>query len=387
MEVATRFRAAVRGISTDSTRQAASLALKWTEERVPGGDRAVPALKKAIRRVESMSHEAIALSDRRRRQPVAEWTVGRLEQAVVPEVAVDLESVKIFRAERFPEAGPRPWLDRPGARRVIKSRERTGHLTSFEAALCLKWVRDGYVVVDTLLDDMTLDYVWSAYEGAIANGVVTPPPEVQFPGDTIPGRLLDPHLSVPEIDELMHHPGLVRVVDLLLGARSFPFQSISGHKASQQAIHGDSIHMTTYPPGYLVAMWVAFEDIDAGSGPLEYYPGSHRLRTVYSADVGIVDEAFKRSGYQDFDSKYTPAIKNIISARALKPRHFYARKGDVLFWHANLLHGGSQRKDFEKTRKALVFHFFAEGCICYHDLASAASRVHTAQAAVPLPTA
>jgi ectoine hydroxylase-related dioxygenase (phytanoyl-CoA dioxygenase family) len=139
--------------------------------------------------------------------------------------------------------------------------------------------------------------------------------------------------------------------------------------------------MTTYPEGYLVAMWIAFEDIHPGSGPLEYYPGSHRFRAVHSVNVGIGDDAFKQSGYQEFDLKYTSAIKKIISGRALKPHHFCARKGDVLFWHANLLHGGSARRDYVRTRKALVFHFFADGCICYHDLASTPSRVHAAGAA------
>ena len=66
-----------------------------------------------------------------------------------------------------------------------------------------------------------------------------------------------------------------------------PFQTITSHKGSQQQEHSDSIHMTTYPIGYLTAAWVAFEDIHPDSGPLVYYPKSHRLPYIFSRDVGI----------------------------------------------------------------------------------------------------
>jgi hypothetical protein len=324
-----------------------------------------------LRRVESAVRKASTEPS-----TLPKWNTERTEQPVNPEVPVALTGVESFRSEWFPRAGPRPWLDRPDADAAISRRERIGEITPFEAALCRKWSRDGYVIVEKMFADEMLDYVWSAYDGAIDRGVLKPPPEIQFPGDKTPGRLLDPHLSVPEIADLMHDQNLGHVVNMLLGAESAPFQSISGHKASQQAIHGDSIHMTTYPEGYLVAMWIAFEDIHPGSGPLEFYPGSHRLPTVYSADVGIPEEAFKARGYRDFDDKYTPAIREVIATRGLEARHFHAGKGDVLFWHANLLHGGSARTDFLHTRRALVFHFFAKGCICYHDLAASVSRVH-----------
>jgi ectoine hydroxylase-related dioxygenase (phytanoyl-CoA dioxygenase family) len=48
----------------------------------------------------------------------------------------------------------------------------------------------------------------------------------------------------------------------------------------------------------------------------------------------------------------------------------------VLFWHANLLHGGSAQTDMQRSRKALVHHYFAEGCVCYHDLSASTSDVH-----------
>ncbi|MCJ2106920.1 hypothetical protein MKK70_16355 [Methylobacterium sp. E-041] len=37
---------------------------------------------------------------------------------------------------------------------------------------------------------------------------------------------------------------------------------------------------------------------------------------------------------------------------------------------------GSPRNDVSRSRKALVHHYFAEGCVCYHDLSATTSAVH-----------
>jgi hypothetical protein len=345
-------------------------------QQLPGGRPAVARLKLAARRAQNTSRQVLGLRDWRRRTPPVAWTRSRTEPPVVPDVPVDISTMSVYRTERFPRSGPAPWLDRPEARSLIRQREERGEISAWEGMLARKWAHDGYVIVRNLIEADVLDHVWACYEESIRQGVVTPDIEPHFPGDPVPGRLLDPHLAIPEIAELMHHPDLVHVVELLLGAETIPFQSISGHKASQQAIHGDSIHMTTYPEGYLVALWIAFEDIEPGSGPLEYYPGSHRLPTIYSSAVGIPESAMRESGYAQFAAKYTPTIRDVLTTRAFRPAHFHARKGDVLFWHANLLHGGSVRTDFTRSRKALVFHYFAKGCVCYHDLNGNLSRVH-----------
>ncbi len=296
------------------------------------------------------------------------YSKARQWNPVVPEVRVDVASLAIFRAELFPRVGPTPWLDRSDALDQVGHLESERSITRYEADQLRKWVRDGYVIEEALLDAHTLDGVWSEYQSTLESGALQPPAEPHFAGDEVPGRVLNPHEKVPAIDRLMRDPRLRHVTELLLGAQSIPFQSISGHKASQQPTHSDSIHMTTYPEGYLVAMWIAFEDIHPGSGPLVYYPGSHRLPVLHATEVGISPIDFNKWGYREFEVKYTPAIGRLIESEHLEPSHFHAKRGDVLFWHANLLHGGSARTDFTKTRRALVFHFFAEGCVCYHDL-------------------
>lgn len=296
--------------------------------------------------------------------------------ALDAEAPVDIGCIKVFRAENFPNAGPVPWLDRDDADVALERAAAAREIEPHEADLCRKWIRDGYVVLEGCFDPAMLDAAWSAYEADIQSGRIKV--DVASPGDIDPhpGRFLNPHFYVAELDGLLRHPSLTRVCDLLLGRRAIPFQTITSHKGSQQGAHSDSIHMTTYPVGYLVACWIAMEDIHADSGPLVYYPGSHRAPYVFSNDVGITFDDFKRAGYQGYHDRYEPAIQQVVSDGKYPERRFLAKKGDVLFWHANLVHGGSPRLDLSHSRKAVVCHYYAEGCVCYHDLSGTPSLVH-----------
>jgi ectoine hydroxylase-related dioxygenase (phytanoyl-CoA dioxygenase family) len=160
----------------------------------------------------------------------------------------------------------------------------------------------------------------------------------------------------------------------LMGQPVKLLQTIASHKGSQQPPHSDSIHMTTYPLGYLAAAWIAFEDIHPDSGPLEFYPGSHRLPYVFSHDLQIPVDDVKKHAYATYRARYEPMVRRLIAEHGLRPQYFEARKGDVLIWHANLLHGGSERRDLRLSRKALVAHYFAKGAFVYHDLSASPSR-------------
>jgi hypothetical protein len=286
------------------------------------------------------------------------------DRPVVAETPIDPQK-QVFKYEAFPASGPHPWLDRSDAKEQIESRLREGEITAQQAEWCRKWVDDGYLIFDGFFDGKQLDEMWSAYEKAIGTGVLRPPAEPLFDGDTLPGRTLNPHFSVDEVRAMLFDQGMSEIVSLLLGAKAAPFQTIGGHKSSEQLQHSDSIHMSTYPNGYLVANWIAFEDIHPESGPLVYHPGSHKLPYLMSDALGMPFGC----GYSAYHNIYEPAIQKVIADNALEAHYFLPKKGDVLLWHANRLHGGSKMKNpAHVSRKALVCHFFSQGCLCYHDL-------------------
>lgn len=282
--------------------------------------------------------------------------------------------LRSFRAEHFPSSGPYPWLDADDALDQISARLQRQEMSEHEAELCRQWRADGYVILPNLIENAVLDRVWAAYEEAISGGRIALLPEPAGADDPYPGRFLNPHKKIGAFCQILKHPQLLRLMTVLLGREPRPLQTIAGHKGSQQGLHSDSIHMTTYPLGYLLAAWVAFEDIDADSGPLVYYPGSHRLPYVFSKDVGITEEAFRREGYASYHAKYEPFIRGLVERHELRAHHFHARKGDVLIWHANLIHGGSGRRNLELSRRAVVCHFYAKNAFVYHDLAAARSK-------------
>jgi hypothetical protein len=286
-----------------------------------------------------------------------------------------LRDLRTAQAHLMPSSGPRPWLDRPDAAQRIDERLARGELTADQAEQCRRWVCDGYVIAEGLIDPAFLDQVWHAYEAAVRAGTIALQPEKAGDDDPHPGRSLNPHRLVPALRRLLEHPSLLALAGLVTGRPPVPFQTITAHKGSQQAAHSDSIHMTTHPLGYLTAAWIAFEDIDPDSGPLVYYPGSHRLPYLFSHQLGLTAGDFRTRGYAGYAERYEPAVRQLITERALVPEYFTARKGDVLFWHANLLHGGSARRDLRCTRRSVVCHYYARGVLCYHDLSGKLSGI------------
>ena len=295
--------------------------------------------------------------------------------ALIPNPAVDIREIHVLRAENFPHSMQVPWLDQPDWRERVDALLRAGEISAEQAELCTHWAEQGYVIVPKMFSDTMLDRAWHRYEDLIKQETLIPVEDYgASSGNTLPGRVLNPHFQVPEFAAILQDKAATELVSLLLGTRSLPFQTIAGHKGSQQLAHSDSIHMTTYPQGYLVANWVAFEDIAPDSGPLEFYPGSHRLPYAYSRECGIgLDEG--RVGYVAYHAKYETFVQRKIAEHALQPAYFHANKGDVLFWHANLLHGGSRIKKPLSSRHALVCHYFAEGCVCYHDYTGSPSHL------------
>lgn len=53
---------------------------------------------------------------------------------------------------------------------------------------------------------------------------------------------------------------------------------------------------------------------------------------------------------------------------AFEARGFHAQPGDVLFWHANIIHGRKRMNTPNASRMSMVIHCFADDVLCYHEL-------------------
>lgn len=156
------------------------------------------------------------------------------------------------------------------------------------------------------------------------------------------------------------------LLSVLLNGNSILFQSINFIKGSEQDTHSDSIHMTTYPLGGLLGVWIALEDVGGENGPLHYYPGSHKLPYYLNKDYDNEGNSLL-IGNKTY-SAYERMIEGKIKDLGLKKEIFKAKKGDLLIWHANLFHGGEKHTDAGTTRKSMVLHYFKENSVCYHEI-------------------
>lgn len=159
---------------------------------------------------------------------------------------------------------------------------------------------------------------------------------------------------------------LLELLSSIMGEEVKLFQSINFKMGSEQHTHSDSIHMTTFPLGGLIGVWIALEDIEADNGPLHYYPGSHKLPYYLNEEYENEGDFFF-IGDKDY-SQYEKMIQEKLLQHSIGKIVFTAKAGDVIIWHANLFHGGEPHLNKARTRKSMVFHYFAVNRICYHEI-------------------
>ena len=176
-----------------------------------------------------------------------------------------------------------------------------------------------------------------------------------------PPRLQDGWKTLPAVREFALHATVLEVLRVLYGREPFAFQTLNFAVGSQQHFHSDAVHFHSYPHGFMCGVWLALEDVRPGSGPLIYFPGSHRLAYRSAATLGLSPEQVQAEPHpQRF---FEPSWRRDVKRTALKQKRFLPRKGQALIWHANLLHGGMAVKNRTTTRWSQVTHFFFADCL------------------------
>jgi ectoine hydroxylase len=221
----------------------------------------------------------------------------------------------------------------------------------------INWSRNGYMIIPGHFSETETDAVNEA-----ANQLINEKRHTL----THDNKLLYGYKHSPDINNMMHDKRLIDVLSFILGKEVVPFQTLNFMKGSGQRAHSDSIHMTTYPLGYLIAAWIALEDIHPESGPLFYYPGSHKLPYLLNEDFENYSTKFLL-GNKDY-SDYEDVTEDILLKSDFEKKIFLPKKGDVLIWHANLIHGGMPVINPALTRKSMVVHYYAKDVIKYHEI-------------------
>lgn len=232
-----------------------------------------------------------------------------------------------------------------------------------------QWRDGGFVVLPQFFDPDRLDSVlaklddlWAHRsvddEGLVIDVFIDTPHErrVKFRDASDearrkPYKLNDLFLVSDEVRELILDAALVDVLDELLDGAPIVCNSLSFERGSQQRFHFDTFYMPPPVEHRMVASWIALEDADARSGPLRYYPGSHKLAPYRFSDGRLNANLAEMPDFDDYIDKQ-------LADAGLDWTTFVPRQGDVFIWHAQLYHGGAPIDDMELTRKSLVTHYF-----------------------------
>ena len=257
----------------------------------------------------------------------------------------------------FPDKESRAWLDTGNSRDLAPTKDGFRNFTESLRKSLLDWSEKGYLIAEGFFDAATADRIQQEADRVVKTGKLHPTPD---------NRLLFANHHSRDIRKVTLDDRLIRLLSFILDKEVVPFQTINFTHGSNQRAHSDSIHMTTYPLGYLVAVWIALEDTNMDNGPLFYYPGSHRLPYLLNEDFneGSTSLHLGKKDYVDYEDK----IAAVIEEQQLKKEVFLAKKGDILVWHANLIHGGLPVHNPDLTRKSMVIHYFAKDVIKYHEI-------------------
>jgi ectoine hydroxylase-related dioxygenase (phytanoyl-CoA dioxygenase family) len=100
------------------------------------------------------------------------------------------------------------------------------------------------------------------------------------------------------------------------------------------------------------------QDVQAGSGELIFYPGSHRFDHFLFS--GRHKSFVPNRDGADQHKAFLAQLHAQAQRRGLAVERFLARKGDVLIWHADLAHGGARITVPGARRRSLVAHYMPQ---------------------------
>ena len=255
------------------------------------------------------------------------------------------------------------WVDRRDAHDVLERKRSNVEVTDADAEVLAKYIDDGYVVFPKATDESLIDEYLDFFESAWD----APPDTIYMQWnrqvlsinrehyDDVT-KVSDVHSYFARAGELIFPAPVLRFMTQIYERPPVVFQTMTMRKGSQENLHIDTGPLTLTEPMTMAASWVALEDVQPLSGEFQFVPGTHRLPELllYGTDKG------HHGDYREYD-KILRTTLEMAEERGLKTERFMAKKGDVLIWHADLMHGGAPIRDLTRTRKSLVAHFMPLG--------------------------
>jgi phytanoyl-CoA hydroxylase len=165
--------------------------------------------------------------------------------------------------------------------------------------------------------------------------------------------LFDLYVNMASAREVCFHPRISRFLTLVFDTKPVACQQLLFQRSNGHRVHQDTSVVTIEDPMLMTATWIALEDVQEGSGELAFYDKSHRLPHY------LFKDGSKRMDFaQDDQDLYVSELDAACRRSAMAYERFLAKRGDVFFWTADLVHRSHPRTLPDGTsRLSCVTHY------------------------------
>jgi len=253
------------------------------------------------------------------------------------------------------------WIDKPYMEKILNNLDFS-HYKYLKKENIIQFEKDGFTILKNVIPHEDIDKLIKIIESNIIknNNEIFCSYGLNIKKITdidtsIPlTKILDLYVKINEASKILCHDSIKEFLELMYKGQVKLIQSLYFNKGSTQSLHQDPAYVVIEPHPYnLIAVWVALEDILEGSGELLYLPGSHKkLKFRYgNGRINFNNEKDKK----ELHNHHLFCLQEM--SKEITPLKFFAKKGDILFWHAGLVHGGAPIINNELTCKSIVGHY------------------------------
>lgn len=208
-----------------------------------------------------------------------------------------------------------------------------------------QFFKDGFLHLNNVISDETINLINQSSKDFVNKNI-----------DNIQGskqpRIVNLHSFNKNILSIFQIKLIDQLLKDLFSDNFTIYTSLYFKYPTQQPIHIDAPVFHTYPKYRFFGFWLALQDADESNGCLEVIPGSHKIEhgspKVYCKSTGL--------NYENAWAKYQNDLFDSAIHSGLNKVKLPVKKGDVIIWHGNLMHGGSKPEILNAERNSMVFH-------------------------------
>ena len=216
-----------------------------------------------------------------------------------------------------------------------------------------KFDNDGYIIFN-INDNELIDAVNLDIKNHLESGQFKTNSKIYSYNES--PRIVESHKFSENCHKLAKHPSVMETLAHLYSSKPLAFSTINFIESTQQPLHSDYVHFGTVPELLLAGTWIALEDINPDSGPLQIVPKSHKF-DIFEFSMVSPDLPSSISDVKRLYSLYEEWVKEYLESNSIQAITPEMKKGDCIIWAANLLHGSPERKDLTLQRKSQVTHW------------------------------